>query len=418
MSSDGQPGLLEEDPPAGAISPSWRTAARGCRAARGRRCSPGRGPRTSAGRRRVPCRSWERSARPHWARPVAPGPCSGTRCSGVGLANRPDESMTPASASAATASTRPEPHSPVGSVRSPMTVSLSSPSPVTATASIGAVGGAHAAADGRALEGWAGRRGGGEQPVAAAEHDLAVRADVDEQPDPRVAVHAAGQQPGGDVAAHVGAERGEDDRAGLRVGGNAQVAGADLGQQPGGQDERRDAERLRVDAEDQVDHGGVAGQGDLVDLVWRARLRPWQAAWLSSASVSWASWRSLSRAAGSSMVAEILAITSAPNGCCLLSIDSTATGVPVVRSSRVATTVVVPRSKARPNARPVVSPGSTAISVSSATTAVTLKSDARSVLPRVRSTARSAPVPRSVSSPSTRSRSVTWSASDGSASSR
>ena len=90
------------------------------------------------------------------------------------------------------------------------------------------------------------------------------------------------------------------------------------------------------------------------------------------------------------MVAEILAITSAPNGCCLFSIDSTATGVPVVRSSRVATTVVVPRSKARPNARPVVSPGSTAISVSSATTAVTLKSDWRSVLPRVRSTARSA----------------------------
>ena len=82
----------------------------------------------------------------------------------------------------------------------------------------GAVGGAHAAADGGALEGGAGRSGGGEQPVAAAEDDLAVGADVDEQADARVAVHAAGQQAGGDVAAHVGAERRKDHGAGLRMG--------------------------------------------------------------------------------------------------------------------------------------------------------------------------------------------------------
>ena len=46
------------------------------------------------------------------------------------------------------------------------------------------------------------------------------------------------------------------------------------------------------------------------------------------------------------MVALIRVITSAPNGCCLLSIEATAAGVPVEVSSRVATTVVVPRSKA------------------------------------------------------------------------
>ena len=72
------------------------------------------------------------------------------------------------------------------------------------------------------------------------------------------------------------------------------------------------------------------------------------------------------------MVALILVITSAPNGCCLFSAEATATGVPVDRSSRVATTGVVPRSKAMPNRRPEVSPGSTAISTSSTTTAVTL----------------------------------------------
>ena len=49
---------------------------------------------------------------------------------------------------------------------------------------------------------------------------------------------------------------------------------------------------------------------------------------------------------GSIIVALIRVITSPPNGCCLLSIDATAIGVPVPRSSRVATTVVVPRSKA------------------------------------------------------------------------
>jgi hypothetical protein len=100
---------------------------------------------------------------------------------------------------------------------------------------------------------------------------------------------------------------------------------------------------------------------------------PWaQTAWASSASVWRARFRSLSRLPGSIMVALILVITSAPNGCWEFSVDSTPAGVPVDRSSRVATTVVVPRSKAMPNRRAVVSPGSTAISTSSTTTAVTL----------------------------------------------
>ncbi len=72
------------------------------------------------------------------------------------------------------------------------------------------------------------------------------------------------------------------------------------------------------------------------------------------------------------MTALIRVMTSAPKGCCLLSIEWTATGMPLVRSSSVATTVVVPRSKAIPNARSVVSPASTATSTSSTTTAVTL----------------------------------------------
>jgi hypothetical protein len=92
----------------------------------------------------------------------------------------------------------------------------------------------------------------------------------------------------------------------------------------------------------------------------------------SSFSVSCASPVSRPSAAGSIITELILVITSAPNGCCLLSIDATASGVPVHRSSSVATTVVVPRSKAMPYTRPVVSPSCTSISTSSAITAVTL----------------------------------------------
>ena len=74
-------------------------------------------------------------------------------------------------------------------------------------------------------------------------------------------------------------------------------------------------------------------------------------------------------------MAETREITSAPNGCWRFSIERTASGWPVARSSSVATTVVVPRSKAIAWRRSVVSPGSTSISTSSQITAVTLKLD-------------------------------------------
>ena len=92
----------------------------------------------------------------------------------------------------------------------------------------------------------------------------------------------------------------------------------------------------------------------------------------SSASVSRARPARAASVAGSIMIALIRVITSAPNGCCLFSIEATASGVPVARSSSVATTVVVPRSNATAYSRAVVSPGWTSISTSSTITAVTL----------------------------------------------
>ena len=88
--------------------------------------------------------------------------------------------------------------------------------------------------------------------------------------------------------------------------------------------------------------------------------------------VSWARSWSASRASASIIVAEMREITSAPKGCWRFSIERTASGWPVARSSSVATTVVVPRSKAIACRLSLVSPGSTSSSRSSQITAVTL----------------------------------------------
>jgi hypothetical protein len=143
-----------------------------------------------------------------------------------------------------------------------------------------------------------------------------------------------------------------------------------------------------------------------------------QASAASSARVCWA--RAVSRASvsGSIMVALIRVITSAPKGCCWFSAEATATGVPVDRSSSVATTVVVPRSNAMPNSRPEVSPACTSISTSSTITAVTLKSAARRARPATRSAYRSGRSSRSSTPSRIRSMSLRWSARDGSSSSR
>ena len=70
-----------------------------------------------------------------------------------------------------------------------------------------AVRGAHPTPDLRGLEGRAGGSRGGEQSVGVAEHDLAVGADVDEQAQSAVPVHAGGEYAGDDVAADVRAQR-------------------------------------------------------------------------------------------------------------------------------------------------------------------------------------------------------------------
>ena len=144
----------------------------------------------------------------------------------------------------------------------------------------------------------------------------------------------------------------------------------------GRHDERRDAERLRVDAEGQLRSSSRCRRGRprrprssvdpalLADLARRARSRCRARLRVSRASVS-----------GSIIVALIRVITSPPNGCCLLSIDAH-------RDRRAGDQVEQGRDDgrraevegdARAGAR-VVSPASTSIRMSSTITAVTSKS--------------------------------------------
>ena len=132
-----------------------------------------------------------------------------------------------------------------------------------------AVGGPHAAADLRRLEGRPGGCGGGEQPLGVAERDLTVRADVDEQAQPLVAGHAGGQQARDDVAADVRAECREDVRVRPRVHGDAEVGRPHERVARGGHDERSHADGLGIDAEHQLRHRRVARERDLVDLLGR-----------------------------------------------------------------------------------------------------------------------------------------------------
>ena len=189
-----------------------------------------------AARRRVPGRSSSTGRRaPARARPAA---SSGTK--------RPDASSRPTLTSSATASTRPEPHRPMG-------VDVADDAELDVVAELDdldrAVGRAHAAADRAALERRAGRGRGGQDPVAVAEHDLAVGADVDEQP--QCACRGPCRSPGCRRRCRRRRRRrarGRSSRA--RRGCSVQ---AELGRRArpaarGRHDERRDAQRLGVDA--------------------------------------------------------------------------------------------------------------------------------------------------------------------------
>ncbi len=128
------------------------------------------------------------------------------------------------------------------------------------------LGGPHPTTDRGALERRSGRGRRGEKALARAEHDLAIRTDVDKEPGPPVAVHAGREQPGRDVSADVGTECREHCGSSPRVGRYAEVGSEQVAEGPARHHEGRHAERLGVDAERDVGHRRVAGERDFVDL--------------------------------------------------------------------------------------------------------------------------------------------------------
>ena len=129
----------------------------------------------------------------------------------------------------------------------------------------GAGGGALAGGDLRPLEGGAGGGGAGEHPLAVAEEDLGVGADVDHEHQLLGAVGRLGEGDGGGVGADVAGDAGQDVDAGVLVQAELDLLGPEVERVGGGEREGGHAELGRVDAEDEVVHDRVADDHRLED---------------------------------------------------------------------------------------------------------------------------------------------------------
>ena len=110
------------------------------------------------------------------------------------------------------------------------------------------------AGDLRALERRAGRARRGQQALAVAEHDLGVRADVDDEVHLVAEVRSLGEDDARGVGTDVARDAGQDVRPRAAVHGEAEVASGQPHRLVDGQRERRPAERRRIDPEQEVVH--------------------------------------------------------------------------------------------------------------------------------------------------------------------
>ena len=106
-----------------------------------------------------------------------------------------------------------------------------------------------------------------QQSVSVAEDHFAVGADVDEQPNALIAIHAARQGTGDDVATHVGPQGGEQAGARSGVDLDAEFASPHVWVILGRENERSDTERFGVDTQSDLNHRGVSGHRYLIHLV-------------------------------------------------------------------------------------------------------------------------------------------------------
>ena len=107
----------------------------------------------------------------------------------------------------------------------------------------------------------------GDDAVLVADDDLTVRADVDQQSRDRFPGDPRRDDVGDDVGTDVGTDRREQHEASFRVDRDTGVGSAQILWLQERRGERRLADRLGVDAEQQVQHRRVAGSDDLQDLL-------------------------------------------------------------------------------------------------------------------------------------------------------
>ena len=130
-----------------------------------------------------------------------------------------------------------------------------------------ALGRAHAEGQPAAFEGRAGRAGRAGEPVAVADHDLGVGPDVHEERQLLGPVDPRAHHPRHDVPAHVARDAGVDQRGDVLAQLHPEVAGLHRGVEGRRRDVGRAPDRTRVDPEQQLGHGRVAGQGDGGDVL-------------------------------------------------------------------------------------------------------------------------------------------------------
>ena len=122
-------------------------------------------------------------------------------------------------------------------------------------------------------------------PLLVPDGDLAVGADVDQEPGDALARDAGRDDVGHDVRADVRPDRGEQHEAAFRVDVDARIGRAQVLGFEERRDERRPADRLGIDAEQQVQHRRVPGGHDFQHRLARDARRGTHAA---EQSVEWA----------------------------------------------------------------------------------------------------------------------------------
>ena len=120
-----------------------------------------------------------------------------------------------------------------------------------------AAGGPHPARHRASLEGWPRRGRTGHQKLTVPQHHFAVGADVEKQGQLVGTVHSAGQDAGGDVAAHVAADRrqGVEDASGMDA--NAQFGRSDRRRASHRGHKRAKTQEIRLQPQQEMRHRRV-----------------------------------------------------------------------------------------------------------------------------------------------------------------